>query len=256
MPARRTQDVIEVTMTDHLIQRTPGTGTFPGNPVARIAKQQAEVVEVRLFEASADLDLDGRKIVNRMAILGYSGGRADYANRDLQEVLRRAPGADYEPWLELAESFVALGDLASATEALQQVLARDPGNVAGREISAIIRFRSGDPQGAIADLETALAEYPRNAKMQFNVAAMRAAVGENATALIAAHKTLDLNASFWPAWQLIGKLQAALGDDTAAAEAFYHALAIEPDAPNARSGLIAALDALGRQDEAEYYRAP
>lgn len=251
MPARRTQDVIEVTMTDHLIQRTPG----PGNPVARIAKEQAEVVEVRLFEASADLDLDARKIVNRMAILAYSGGRADYATNDLQEVLRRAPVSDYEPWLKLAESFVALGDLANATEAVQQVLARDPGNVLAREIAAITRFRSGDPQGAIADLEAILSEYPRNAKVQFNIAAMRAALGENATALVDARKTVELNPVFWPAWQLIGKIQGAVGDNTAAAEAFYHALAIEPGAPAARSGLVTALDTLGRRAEADPYRA-
>ena len=252
MPARRTQDVIEVTMTDHLIQRTPGAA----DPVARIAKEQAELREIHLFDSAAELGQDGRKIVNRMAILGYTGGRADYAAEDLHGVLRREPGDDYEPWLKLAESFVALGDLDGATEAVQQVLARDPSNVQGREFAAIVRFRGGDPAGAIADLVAIQAEYPLYARLQFNIAAMQAALGENAAAMTGARSTLEQSPTFWPAWQLIGKLLAAQGDNAGAAEAFYHALAIEPGAPAARAGLVAALDALGRGAEADAYRQP
>lgn len=246
MPERRTQDVIHVTMTDHLIARNPGGLEL----IAPIEKKDVEIEEVFIRLGHEALGEDERTIYKAIGALRYANRKYEPAARRLRELLA-ADGSDhFEPWLELAESQLHQHDFEAAITSARQAAERAPDHPGPVAIEASALFSLGRKPEAIALLE----EKPlTDALVIFRLAAMQADVGRLEEALTTAHKALAMRENLWVAWRLVGDIEAARGRHERAAEAFYAALAIEPDDERTRAGLIASLKSLGRLDEAAAY---
>lgn len=250
MPDRRTQDVVEVWMTDHKIQTPP-----PGNLLARIEKEPAEVGGISLIHHAPDLRHGEDVIYQTMAILQYIGSRADYAADALDEVLKTHNPPYFAPWLELAQARLVQGDHYSALRAASEAVTRAPDHPVPYKIAALTRYQMGDYDAALSLTKRSLALFPAMAEQHYNMALIHQALGDDAAALVSARRALELQFNLWSAWRLIGEISAANGDRATAIAAFEHALSIEPIAARVRPALVELLEAEGRGADADRHRA-
>ncbi|PTW62394.1 cytochrome c3-like protein [Breoghania corrubedonensis] len=251
MPARRTQDVIEVTMTDHLIVRDPG----PADLTARIDKRVTEVAGVEMLDPHAAIPADEALAARAMAVLDYSGGKAGYAADALATLFARAPSRHFEPWYALAESLFRRADFKGALDPLAQAILRAPGHPRLRAMEAVSLYGVGRKALGLQRMEALLAGRTDLPLARYQLAVMYRSEGRMDDAIAAAHKALAARFNLWMAWRLIGEVELERGNAGPAADAFKAALAIEPDAERVSEGLVSALMRLGREREARLYRA-
>jgi predicted CXXCH cytochrome family protein len=250
MPKRRTQDVIEVTMTDHLIQIPPD-----GDLTARIAKRPPEVTAVRLIEPAADLRPGEGVIYQTMAILSHTNSRDAEATAALARVLDRYNPPYFEPWLRLDRALYLQGDDRAALAALRRAMQLAPDHPGPLALGALARARQGFPEVALEMLGQSLDLFPGMPEQHLNKAVIHRSLGEHMAALAEARQALALQFNLWSAWRLIGETYVDLGEPAQAIAAFEAALAIEPGADRVRPALITALRAEGRLEEAARHEA-
>ena len=250
MSARRTQDVIEVTMTDHRIVRDPG----PGNLTAPIAKQDTDVVEIELKSADHGLSSSDALTYKAVGVLRHTAGRADYAADTLAELLEGEVEPHFEPWYELARSYIQRRDFDLALKAVSEADLRAPGHPVIIEMLAISHYSLGNESKAIEILTSLLAKTPKLPDQRYKLAVMLNATGRPDDALAQARFALESRHNHWLALRLTGEIQLQRDQAGKAANAFRRALAIEPDKPRTRKGLIEALEKLGRTQEAAKVR--
>ncbi|AXS39376.1 tetratricopeptide repeat protein [Breoghania sp. L-A4] len=250
MPARRTQDVIEVVMTDHKIVRDPG----PDDLTAPIAKETTEVAEVFLQDPHNGLDATQQVIYKATAVLRHTSGGADYAADALAAKLEASADPHFEPWLELARSQIRRGLFDEGLDTLLQAELRKPGHPKILEYRAVATFSKGERARAIALMRQLLDKFPDLAGQRFILAEMLQRVGNEEEAVAQAREAIGGRHTLWPAWHLLGEIAQSRGELEQAADAFKTALAIKPDSALTQKALSATLTKLGRAGEAARYR--
>lgn len=254
MPERRTQDVIEVTMTDHRIVRDPATEYGSGDLTASIEKQDTDVAEVFLKDPDHGLSGTEPVIYKATAVLRHTAGRADYAADALARHLAETIEPHFEPWYELTRSLLHRRKFDEALKAVDEAELRAPGHPRLREMRALATFNKGERAQGIALLEALVRDVPDLAEQRYKLANMLRITGDTDAALAHARKALAERHNLWNAWELIGRIELERGNAQDAVAAFEKALAIEPNAPQARKGLIAALERLDRREDAARHR--
>lgn len=247
MPERRTQDVIHVTMTDHLIARDPGGLEL----LAPVAKRDADIEEVFARLDGVAMSETEETIYKAVGVLRYTRGRYQPAADSLETLLRNQGHGAFEPWMELAESHLKRRSYRAALEIVREAKARAPEHPKIAEIEATALYSLGQRQQAIGLVEGALGP---DAEQLYRLGVMKLGVGDKAAALALARRALELRDNLWVAWRMIGEIRAQQDQHERAASAFAHALAIEPDDDRNREGIVNSLTALGRLDEVEDYR--
>ncbi|HEX9941441.1 MAG TPA: cytochrome c3 family protein, partial [Thermoanaerobaculia bacterium] len=119
MPKRRTQDVVHVVMTDHLIRRTPGGPEL----LAPLAESEPVLTGIRLLDARSAPGALGE--VYRAAAVVRVASTADAVGY-LAKMLETARPAEIEPWLDLAQGLLRRHRFADAERTLAGVLERRP----------------------------------------------------------------------------------------------------------------------------------
>lgn len=146
----------------------------------------------------------------------YAGSqRPAKALRHLEAVLQAHPD-ELAAYLMMARCKLAMGDLEGAQEAAEQVLARRPGGPRGHLLAARALLLAGREEEALENLRAVEEADPESVSVQ----------------------------------QTLGAVQLRRRDWKAAEVAFRRALAIEPLAPSAWTGLGSALRRQGRCREA------
>ncbi len=241
MPERRTQDVVHVTMTDHLIAKDPGGLEL----IAPIEKEDADIEEVFARLGGAQMSADEQLIYKAVGVLRYTIGRYEPAAKRLQVALAKSDHAHFEPWLDLADSHLKRRDPQAALAIAREAKKRSPDHpkIAGIEASAL--YQLGRKQEAISLLEE---RKDINAVLIRRLAVMKAGLGEYEEALALAGKALELRNNLWTAWRLIGEIEIERGNYQQAVGAFANGLAIEPDDDRLRDGIVKALSTLKNGD--------
>lgn len=160
------------------------------------------------------------------------------------------------PWLELARSNQVLGRYDKALETAETALVHDPENPDTHGTKALALWQLGRGEDALAALDRALELAPEFAKLRFNCALLLLRSGHRGEALAAARVPIADRDIHWPAWRLIGEMEAARGNDPAAIEAWLKALEAEPRTPRAHEALIRTLQEGGHADLAAWHRWP
>lgn len=246
MAERRTQDVIHVTMTDHLIAKNPGGLEL----LAPIEKADPDIEEVFARLVDMEMPADEQSIYKAAGVIRYTLGRYEPAVRHLERKLTETGHAHFEPWLDLAESHLKRRDPEAALEIARQAKKRSPDHpkIIGIEASAL--YQLGNREEAIELLES---KGDLNAVLTRRLAVMKYGLGEYDQALALAHKALKMRDNLWVAWRLIGELENKRGRHREAVEAFANGLAIEPDDDRLREGINKALSALGEVEKLQEY---
>ncbi|MGY3438869.1 MULTISPECIES: cytochrome c3 family protein [unclassified Marinovum] len=247
MPPRRTQDVIEVWMTDHNISRAPAEGLL--RPIPKIIP---DVRAVRLH-APGTIPADESLMQKTRAVLELTGHGSDEAEAALEQALAEYDGPAVEPWLALAEAKLAGHDTLGVIIAAKKVLALAPDNPSGRSLLASAYIRGGALDKAEALLGDLLRDHPGLANDWFNLALVYLRQGQETQAIAAAREALAQQDTHWRAQRLIARIEAGRGNQAAAIESYLAALALEPRADDVRAPLVKLLTGEGRLDEADRY---
>jgi tetratricopeptide (TPR) repeat protein len=181
-------------------------------------------------------------------------GRHRAAAGHFERASERLPGFG-AAYLALADSLLALGDLAGATDALRRGQAAAPREAALFEREGEVWRRRGNPREAIAAYERMLPLAPRDALARVRLGEFYRDLGDTSRAVSYLREAVALDPSQASYWNALGMVLGG-GNDLAAAEAAFRD-AVSRDAKNAQYlyNLGLALERQGQHREAaDVYR--
>ncbi len=223
MSRRRTQDVVQVVMTDHLIRRRPGGEEL----LAELEETVPILTEAELIRPlpGSNAELDG--IYRASAVIRAGGSAA--ATRYLAAVLPGQQLDSPEPQLDLIKGLLGVGNFAAAAAVATATLEVWPELVSARDWRAIARVQLEDKEGALADLKLSLATAGGRPEPLFNQGLVLAALGRFEEAAAALRQAVELRPNFPVAWVYLGRVLERLEEPAEAARAYRQALSLEPD---------------------------
>ncbi len=250
MPQRRTDDVVHVVMTDHLIGRPDvSRGLLDPKREVHGPAYEGEVVpyyppglptnaedelDIAIAQVKAGSNL-AEGIPRLAALLARSGSHSARHSFELAEALRRA------------------GMVRDSLQWYERTIERSPEFLPGLRSYGMALVETGDPSAAEAILRKALELHPDNSRTLHNLGLALLRMGR----FPAAVRSLEESAALQPdSPSTQNALASALyesGDPERAESAFREAVRLQPDYTLARVNLARLLEATGRRDEAAHH---
>ncbi len=243
MPRRRTQDVVQATMTDHLIRRHPGGPEL----LAPIAEREVRLETVELLEP--DRAPEGREaLVYRTLAMVRSGSEAALGR--LRYALRAAPLEELSPYLELAVGQLSAGRFEDAEKTLAPLVERAPDQPLPHLHLGVALAAQGRWEPAFRHLSRAVELAPDRPEARYNLGKLLIQAGRPQDAVGQLAAALTSRPAMAAGWLDLGNALAGLGRFDEAAAAYRKALANDPRLDLAQRNLAEALVRAGRSDEA------
>jgi Flp pilus assembly protein TadD len=220
MPKRRTQDVVHVVMTDHLIRKRPGSPDL----LAPLSETEPVLTGVRLLGDRAPQGALGE--VYRADAVARMASTEGAVSR-LEKTLAVARPPEIEPWLDLAQGLLHRRRFADAEHMLSSILERSPDQPLALEWLSLARAGQGKNDQAIQLLErvTSSKSEPETEYDLGRLLAVRGRIDEAAQHL---EKALEERPNFAIAWRYLGEARRAQGRNDEAASCFRRAREIDP----------------------------
>jgi predicted CXXCH cytochrome family protein len=249
MPERRTEDVVQVTMTDHLIQRGPAGPDL----VAPRTEREAPVVEaVFLYPHRAPEGVLGDIYLAASSVRATGGTDARHV-AELSERLAATPLPQLEPWISLTMGLMRLRQLDSAEAGARAMLERAPSHPLATEWLGLVYAQQGKlDEGLALTREAASAEQARPEAL-YNLGLLLAQSGDLARAREALQQAIALRSTFRDAWFNLGRVKDLAGEPEGAVEAFRRTLELDPSQERAYVALGETLAALDKRADAMRY---
>jgi tetratricopeptide (TPR) repeat protein len=228
MPKRRTEDVVHVVMTDHLIQRRPPS-----------QDRLADLAERHLTEAE---EYHGEVVPYDPPALPRSGPDALYlalAQVSMQNNLRtgvveldRLLAAQQPPeagwYIQLGNAWLSSGEPRKAATAYERAVQLKPGSVRASQALAQALRASGEVTRAGEVLQRAIQLAPSEAASWYQLGTLAFGSGRLAEALEQLEKAVKLDSDLPGAYTTMAAVEAATGKSDAAQAALREALRIDP----------------------------
>ena len=228
MPRRRTDDVVHVAITDHLIQRFAPPATLrlaPTNEFTETAANsyRGEVESYRLGKfASADDDL-----YRATAQVLHDSNLVKGIVR-LTELIAENHPSQPEFSIELGDALHRAGQPQKAIEAYRDAVRTDPHSLRARRSLGAALAETGDMDNAIKELRAALQDYPDESLLWYEVGRIDARRKQLPRAIEELTRATKLDPELAEAYNELGIALAESGDFTGAKTAFLESLRISP----------------------------
>jgi predicted CXXCH cytochrome family protein len=214
MPKRRTEDVVHVVMTDHLIQRRPPPDALA--PLAERHPMEAEEYrgEVVPYESPASalyLALAQVAMKNNL-----SAGVVQ-----LDRLLARQPQAEPEWYLQLGQAWLSAGQPRKAAAAYQRASSLRPQSVRTLEALAQALRAAGETARAIDTLRQAIRVDPSEASAWRQLGTLTSAIEP-------LEKAITLDPDLPGAYATLASIQAGTGQREQAQQTLRKALCLDP----------------------------
>jgi tetratricopeptide (TPR) repeat protein len=245
MPKRRTDDVVHVVMTDHRIQRRPGTNlTAPKEEVLETA-ETAYRGPVALSPVSKDLQGSARELYTAVAQV-YQAANLGTGIGALQAAIEKHHPSEPEFYHQLAEAYYRQGNRKAAEQWYRAALARNSGYTPGiRNLGATLI-----ELGRAAEAVGVLQPLTQDAVAQINLGKAYLETGRYAEATAALERAVRLDDDAPEAWSNLGRAHARLNREPEAESAWREALRRRPAYAEAHSNLGNLLHRRNRWPEA------
>jgi Flp pilus assembly protein TadD len=223
MPKRRTDDVVHVIMTDHLIQRR-----LPKDPLRMKTepKHDAYAGQLALYlpEKSADL----------FTGLGLIRGANIPAGLQL---LQKLAGSSADVLFQMAAGYASAGQTGRANATYSDGLQRDPGNAEARYNAALSLMKSGSLDSAAEELRTVIRLKPEIADARVALGTIEMKRGRADEARKQYLDALELDPFNTLALNNLGLWNASRGNTAMARAYFEQVLRINPRDTTAQQAL-------------------
>jgi len=251
MPRRRTQDVVHVVMTDHLIRRKPG------GPELLAPLEEHEPIGISAVEFLDPASAPKGPLGSLYRLITYlrTGIRATPdVLQQFERLMEAAQPAEIEPYLDLGLQEYQAQRNPQLEKAMAWVLKKDPEQSQALEwMGVALANQAHDPEIAIRFLRDALKVDPRP-ETEVNLGFLLAGRGRTAEAMGWFERALAARPNFAIAWLRLGDARRECGDLTGAIDAYRRALEIDPAQKRASAMLVDALEAFGDTEDAARYR--
>ena len=223
MPKRRTEDIVHIVVTDHLIQRTKPAGDLladlPEHHYDGATQYHGEVVP---FYPNPLPQTPANRFYLAVAQV-RDGANLTKGIPELEKAIAALNPARPEPFLDLADALLLAGQVPRAIDAYRQSLRRDP-----MYLPALLEL--------VPALKTA---------------------GQPVQSAAAAKRATELAPTDPRAWNALGQAELDLSQAAAALPALKKALSLDPEKPEAHNGIGIALAQSGDTagGEAEFREA-
>jgi predicted CXXCH cytochrome family protein len=217
MPKRRTEDIVHLSVTDHLIQRNKPAG----NPLADIPERHEDAStsyrgEVVPYYPNPLPQTPLNRFYLALAQV-RDGANLPKGLQDFESALEALRSSRPEPYLEWAQALRMAGQPARALTAFQEAMRRDPVYV-----PALLEFAAALKGG-----------------------------GQALQAAVVAKRATESAPGDPRAWNALGQAQLDLGDYPGALTSFKKALALDAEMPEAHNGTGIALAQTGNAPAGE-----
>jgi predicted CXXCH cytochrome family protein len=246
MPKRRTEDVIHVAATDHLIQRRPPPGDLLAERVERQDSYKGRVVlyypEKLPPTPESELTLAVAQVIQQSNLI-EGIARLDAA-------IRKFKPTRGEYYLELAEALQNNGQPDQALPLYGEAARRSPKSAyAAQKLGTALR-KAGKVQEAADVLRRASVLEPARAVTWHELGLAYQATSRPADAIAAIGEALSLDPELPEAHNNLGVLRLASGDRPGAESDFREAIRARPAYADAHGNLAGLLLAMGRLEDA------
>jgi len=235
MPKRRTEDVVHVVMTDHLIQRHPPSRDL----VADLAESHPTEEEEYRGEVVPYYTASDPRYRALAQVAHKNNLHAGVA--DLARILEQQHPRDPEWYLQLGDAWLADGSAERAALAYQEAIRLAPRSAQAQQSLGQALKSAGQVQRAAEILHGAIQISPDEPRSWYQLANVDFTLGHAADALRNLEKAITLDPDLPGVYTTLAFMAAAAGEQKRAADALRQALIIDPyDA--------AAWDLAGRSD--------
>jgi tetratricopeptide (TPR) repeat protein len=253
MPKQRTEDVVHVAMTDHLIQRRPAPGKELLAPLQEVLDTPATAYRgaVKRYRLDHE-DVSAPDALYDAAAQVIDGSNLGDGIPALSELIRSQHPAQPNFSIELGDAMRHNGDLAGAIDAYRQALALDPQSSRAQRRLGVALGTGGQAEEALSVLQTAIDRDPRNHLLWYELALIESRFGDYAKAISDLRKSIELKPDFADAQNNLGSMLAQSKDLPAAESAFRAALTVDPYDAGTRANLGRLLASEGDWKQAAF----
>lgn len=245
MQRRRTEDVVQATMTDHFIRRRPGGPEL----VAPIAESEVRLETVEMLEPDR-VPRGPEALLYRALAMVRSGSESalDRLRSALRTRSKTGAPEELSPYLELAVGQLAAGRFAAAEKLLSPIVERvDDGALPHLHLGVALAAQN-QPDPALRHLARAVELEPDRPEARYNLGKLLARLGQADAAADHLEAALRSRPGLAAAWFELGNAHARRERFAEAVLAYRQALANDPHLNLAQQNLV---EALLRQGETE-----
>jgi Tfp pilus assembly protein PilF len=247
MPMRRTQDVVKVVMTDHLIQRQAPNKEQLLAPL----KETIPVIVDAMFLDPQQAPAGDPGELYRVVAIFRAGGGAHVLDR-LETIMAEVKPTELVPYLDLARGQLNFRRYAAAESTLKSILARDPDHGLANEWLGIALTGLKQTEKAIDAIRKSLKTGNLRPEAEYNLGRLLLAAGRTQEAVEYLKRAVEHRPILVPAWYQLGNAFARLKRLEDAIHSYKQALEISPTYTNAYLALGRIL--LEKGDRAEAFR--
>jgi predicted CXXCH cytochrome family protein len=247
MPKRRTEDVVHVVMTDHQIQRRIPARDLLAPLHEKTDDEQTYRGEVVLYYPKTGVEEALRQIYLGIAQVKEKAN-LKLGVEMLKQALLQAGVQQPEPYFELAEAQVALGQKEAAEKSYLKTLELDPAFVQSENNLGNLLAESGRTNEALTHYRRALELDPKFADVHLNLGLTLRVSGNLVAAEDSFRNAIKANPLYAPGHRDLGSLLLVQGKIEAARSCLEGSLAIDPADAKAHNNLGLALLALGKRE--------
>ncbi len=215
MPKRRTEDVVHVLMTDHLIQRRP-----PATLLAEFPEKNGAALE---YKGEVVPYGDKDDLYTAIAQVSHRSNLDNGIPRLQAEIAKRKPPQP-EVYLELGDALQKAGRSAEAEAAYRTGIEKRPS-------SALLWARLAMPTQSPDALRKSVQLAPNQPEAWYNLALMQSDQGDKTSALASFRKSIALDPESADARYGLGMVLAQTGQIREAETEFWNALRLRPTLP-------------------------
>ena len=249
MQERRTQDVVKVTMTDHLIRRRPGGPEL----LAPLEESEPNIEDVIFRDPTQAPESTLGDLYRAFTVAEITGGRHTLAVDKLEQLLPEIRPRQLEPYFALARGQLHHRRTEAARRTLERILERSPDFPPARELLGLAHGRLGQREAGVALILEAIERGQDRPEARSNLGVLLIQSDRPAEALIHLERAVEMRPTFEGAWFSLGVAQADLGRLDAAVASYRRALALKPTHTRAYLALARSLVRQDRRDEALRY---
>ena len=228
MPRRRTEDVVHVVMTDHLIQRRPRSGDLMAELAERHPTEAEEYRGEVVPYYPAMLPRLGPDALYRALAQVAMRNNLRSGVAELARLIALQPPREAEWYVQLGEAWLADGSPAKAVAAFEAALRLKPGTIRILQLLAKGWQASGQLSRSDELLQQAIQIDASDARSWYQSSALALALGRTGEAVKKMEKAIALDPDLPGGYTTMAAIQASSGQKDRAEAALREALRIDP----------------------------